>query len=32
MADTLKEKKQLKTYVFKIVLERDEDFDGNPSG
>ncbi len=22
----------MKTYVFKIVLEKDEDFDGNPNG
>ena len=22
----------MKTYSFKLVLERDEDFDGNPSG
>jgi predicted RNase H-like HicB family nuclease len=22
----------MKTYSFKVVLERDEDFDGNPSG
>jgi predicted RNase H-like HicB family nuclease len=22
----------MKTYCFKVVLERDEDFDGNPSG
>ena len=23
---------EMKTYTFKVVLERDEDFDGNPSG
>ena len=26
------EDKHMKTYVFKVVLEQDEDFDGNPSG